>query len=80
MLVLVVGCGSNTPVAPTAPTPRPPPISALTISTLPAALTVGQVVPLTASVTLPSGGQKQLADASWQSSNAGVATVSSTVS
>jgi hypothetical protein len=41
-------------------------------------LTVGQVVPLSASVTLPSGGQKQIADASWQSSNAGVATVSST--
>src|SRR5262249_9560652 len=75
-LWFVAACSSS-PTPPTAPSPKVPAVSALTVAGVPAALAVGQSVQLTASVTLPTGGQKQTGDVTWQSSNPGVASVSS---
>jgi hypothetical protein len=75
-LWFVAACGSST-MPPTAPSPKVPTVNALTVAGMPAVLAVGQTVQLTASVTLPNGGQKQTVDVTWQSSNPEVATVSS---
>jgi len=51
MFYLVTACGSTVPTPPTAPSPEPPAISALTIHGLLTSPRVGQSVQLTASVT-----------------------------
>jgi len=79
-LIGVAGCGDDTPTAPT-PTPTPMPTPAPTVTSV--AVTgdtivgMGQTVQLTATATFSNGTQQNVtSQATWQSSNSSLATVS----
>jgi hypothetical protein len=72
---LVDGCGSGNPAAPSS-SPSTAKGVALTITGLSAALNPGDLVPLTAKVTLADGTQKLAADAAWQSADSTIVAVS----
>jgi hypothetical protein len=84
---LLSACDKNAPPAPAAPTPASPApaapvppapvVESLRINGLPSWLSVGQSVQLAASETLSDGREKTADDATWESSNAFVATISS---
>jgi len=70
-------CDSNKPPTTVAPTPTPATITAVTVSGISPGLTVGQSAQLTASVVRSDGTRSDAtASATWQSSDAAVATVS----
>src|SRR3954465_15666874 len=72
---LVGGCGSGNPAAPSS-SPSTAKGVALTITGLSAALNPGDLVPLTAKVTLADGTQKVAADAAWQRADSTIVAVS----
>jgi hypothetical protein len=78
-LVLGVTACDHSPVpTPAAPAPVSPAVASVTIDGVPASLTVGQSVQLTASVTLSDGTRSDATtQVAWQSSDVAVATVSS---
>jgi PKD repeat protein len=72
---LATGCGSGNPAAPSSG-PSTTKGVALTITGLSAALNPGDLVALTAKVTLADGTQKLAADATWQSADSTIVVVS----
>jgi Big-like domain-containing protein len=74
--ITLAACASPSPTVPSPVIPPPATVTALTIGGLPAYSSLGQSIQLTANVTLNNGTQKQTLDATWQSSDTAVATVS----
>ena len=73
------GGGGSTPTTPSNPTPPPaaPSVTSLTVTAPASSATVGQSAQFTATAVMSNGTtQTVTSQASWQSSNAGVATVS----
>jgi hypothetical protein len=76
----IIAAGCTTPTSPKVPDPTiaNTPSTGVRITGLPGTVLVGESVQLTATVTLPDGAEKQVADPAWQSSDVQVATVSPT--
>jgi hypothetical protein len=77
--LVLLACTSPPPTAPAPAVASLPTISSLTITGLPASVSYGQVLQLTATATLADGTTKEVLEpvAQWSSSNPSIATVSS---
>jgi hypothetical protein len=74
--IALTACASPSPTVPSPVIPPPATVTAITIGGLPASFSLGESAQLTANVTLENGARKQTLDATWQSSDTAVATVS----
>ena len=83
LCVAIVGCGSDSPTAPTQSDPTPTPtatVSSVSINTSATTIEVGSSQTMTATSTLSDGTTQPVSDGVWESDNLAVATVALTSS